>query len=921
MATKKPPLPIEVAQRGASTTAIAPTKAKASGAKTDVNDKGQRKPTGGVDAETREANEIQYWVGRVTLAEQDNEQWFGTDLPKLRKYVTGEQHNDGSPGLVRTNLIWSTIATNCPHIYAKDPEIEVSLTKAVPKEQYQVYKDFARSLQSILDSLFTKGAKLKLRAKSAVRSTMTTAVGWSKVIHQSDVRTDPITSARINDAQDNIQRILTLIQQIEKDESKGADVDAKKLELQEQMESLRRETEISTVHGMIIDRVLTEDLLILDQTIKDFDYYIEADAIAHGLWVTADKYQDLFGYVLPDGATPHDKPQTKPGETTGTQVTPVGHAKPEPFYRVFEIWHKGSNTVYTYAKGCKVWARPPYKPKAVGARWYPFFALGFNPVDGRWRPLSDVELLTELQDEYNTTRTNYAEARKSAIPVLIVRTGGDLKEEDVERIKHRKINQIIAVEGTPDHPISNEIAFLPTADINPEVYDTSAIRADFEQVSGTADAARGNIEKVKTATEADILQQGLMSRTDERRDVMEDWVADMAQYTAEILMDQLTKVQVANLVGQEAAQNWPELSRDRIFEMVQLRIKAGSSGRPNQQREREQWIALLPEIQKTIEQVFSLQMAGDTRLARTSIELLRETLERFDEYIDLDRFIPPEMQDGEQDATSQMMAELMQCKQQLAQLEEQNAELQQATQEAEQKAAEAQRGEKAKMIAADADAALEAEKARRADELKANDQRAKNEELRRKNTAESLSQARQLAFEEKKTKMQIDSAERIAKYKVDVDAKAAKECAERDAKLQKDQLEHTERVAGEKNKSAEKIAGDKNKTATSMAADKNKTTTAVAGDKNKTTVATAKMGNDTTVKTAKMGHEAQAQADDAALENEGAGDNQLATALTKLADALMADQVPVRGANGLIERVRKVPRAKAKPAAKAKPKK
>lgn len=888
--------------------------------KKDVDSQGRRKP---VD-DRIEGEQVSTWAARVSQAETDNDAWYKA-IKKQRGYVNGTQHDDGEKGLVRTNLIYSTIATNCPHIYAKDPEIEVNLTDAVPKEQYRVYKGFAKSLQSILDSLFTRGARLKVRAKSAVRGTMTTGVGWCKVIYQEDVRADPLTMARLNDSQDNIQKTLALIQQIRKGEEEGdlGDLQAKKLELQMQIAAFNTENELNTVHGLVCDRILSEDMLILDPSIKDFDYYVEADALAMGLWVTADKYQELFGYVLPEGATTHLAPSTDPDETPAALPSnaATGGKKPPVWYRVFEIWHKGSNTVYTYAKGAKVWAREPYQPAHVGKRWYPFFCLGFNPVDGQWRPMSDVELLTELQDEYNTTRTNYAEARKSAIPVLIVRKGGDLTEKDIENIKNRKINQIIAIEGTPGQPIANEIAFLPTADINPEVYDTSPIRADFEQVSGTADAARGNIEKVKTATEADILQQGLMSRTDERKDVMEDWFGEMAQYSAEMLLDALTPIQVARLVGEEAAANWPKLSRDRIFEMVQLRIKAGSSGKPNAQKERETWIQLLPIIQETITKVFELQASGGYALAKTSMELLGETLTRFDEYIDLDRFIPPEMQEGDgSDPATMMMQQQAKLTQQLQAIQEELQKCQDELAKAQAAAAKAQMGEQLKMQQSGEAHQLAMEQQRAEDARKAQELEAKRAEQRSKNSQEALAQNRQIQADERATVAQIASAERIELARLAVQdkheagkLKAEKEAGAADRAAQQAEgaaaRSSSEKIAGDKNKSSETVAQGKDKTTLAAGKDKNKTAVSVAGDKNKTTVATAKMGH---------------QADAAAAESEGAvppGEGKilalLAEAISGLSEALLADQVPVRGADGKIDRVKKVPRAKPKAKAKA----
>lgn len=875
------------------------TEVTRAGGPQDVDKEGRRKP----EDELKEGDQVKAWASRITQAETENEDWFTKDLKRLRGYVTGEQHNDGQPGLVRTNLIWSTISTNLPHIYARDPQIEVSLTDAVPKEQYQVYKAFGKSLQSVMESLFVRGGKLKLRAKSNVRAAMTTSIGWCKVIYQQDVRKDPIVQGRINDTQDNIQRVLTLIQQIEKGESTGdtGELESKKLELQEQMKALASDVEVATAHGIVIDRVLTEDLLILDASIKDFDYYVEADAIAHRFWVTKDKYQDLFGYALPEGATPYDRPESKPAENAKPTTTPVGGVKPPVYYACYEIWHKGANTVYTLVKGAKTWTRAPYQPENVGERWYPFFGLAFNPVDGRWRPMSDVELLTELQDEYNTTRTNFAEARKSSIPVLIVRKGGDLTEQDIENIKNRKINQIIAVEGTPGKPIANEIAFLPTAVLDPKVYDTSQIRSDFEMVSGTADAARGNIEKVKTATEADILQQGLMSRTDERRDVMEDWVQAMAQYSAEILLEVLTRPQVARLVGEEAAQGWPQLSRDRIFEMVELRIRAGSAGKPNEQKERENWLQLLPIIQQTITQVFQLQASGGTALAKASLELLGETMQRFDEYIDLDKFIPPEMRDGSDgaDQTGQMMQQLVQLQQQVQQLTEQAQKDQEDLQAAQQAASLAQQGQQLKMQQSQEAAQLESQKQAAADARAARELDAKRAEQRSKNNQDALNLARTLTFNEDLEKLRLASAERIEVMKLRLQDDHEKRKLDAQQKQADASLKSNEDQGAAALASSEKLAKQKNQS-----------TEKVAGGKDKTTVATAKLGQ--AAKTAAGESEAAPASADQVL-------SKLADAIDNLAAATAGDRVPERNPKtGLIDRVKIVPKPTAKPKAKAK---
>jgi hypothetical protein len=86
-------------------------------------------------------------------------------------------------------------------------------------------------------------------------------------------------------------------------------------------------------------------------------------------------------------------------------------------------------------QGCHRWCRAPYAPENTPQRWYPFYVLGFNLVEGRWRPISEVELMMGLQDEYNTTRTDYAEARKDATPIRFFRKAGNLTEEDLKAIR------------------------------------------------------------------------------------------------------------------------------------------------------------------------------------------------------------------------------------------------------------------------------------------------------------------------------------------------------------------------------------------------------------------------------------------------------------------------------------------------------
>jgi hypothetical protein len=607
---------------------------------------------------------VKVWAEKIKRAKKNNEKYVES-IQKFRKYQYGEKGNIGESGLIRTNLIFSTMATLLPHIYAKNPDISVSPTPMVAKDQYGATKKLGKTCEILLDQKVVKEPKLKENAKANVRSAMVTSEGYLKMCWQEDFKTDPIIAQRIADSQDNLARIEKLIE--EADDGNCKEHEAAKAQLLIEMQAMESDQEIAVYRGFAIDRVRTEDILFLDETIDEFHQYVSSGAISHMIWFTKEKYEERFGKAPYDKATKYSYKSTDKSENNSSATKEKGD-----FYCVHEIWDKTSNTVYTWLEGDIGWLVPPYQIKYPSKRWYPFFGLAFNVVEGRRRPLSDVELLQGLQDEYDNTRENYAQHRKESLPVRLARTNGNLTEEDIKRITNRKINDIIMIEGNPAKPINDDIAQFEGIPIDPSVYDVSAIRNDMDLMSGLSDAARGNLLQPKTATEADIMSDNMNSRVEERRDTVEDWLTDIFTSGLEIMLQAMSKAEVIAIAGEDAV--WPQMTKDQIWSMVRLTLRAGSTTKPNKMRDRETWTNLLPQIQATMETVMKLRSEGNEDMANAAIELLRETLTRFDEYLDLDMFIP---QPDKEDQLSQALQELQKMKQQLAEMEEQQAVLQQ----------------------------------------------------------------------------------------------------------------------------------------------------------------------------------------------------------------------------------------------------
>lgn len=598
----------------------------------------------------------QTWKKRISAAKKHWEK-FHKRVKYSREVVAGFNWNSDPRGKEfvkhRANLIHGTITATLPNIYAKNPEISVT-----PRHSEDRLKLFCKTIETVLNQQLSE-AKLKVRAKSSVRAAMTVSMGIVKVMYQRDYETDSLIKSRIEDAQDNIATIERLMTETEDDQQRG-DLDSKKAELQQAMASLSEQLEVVAAEGLVIDRVLTEHLII-DPTVTEFLDYPQAAWMAQIVPMRRSDAEaqykcDLSSAVKykPDGQLSSTVRDMRLASADGGDA--VGE---DEQIAVLEIWDKTTHRIYTMADGCDFWLREPYAPPKVGQRWYPFFCLPFQIVDGQFVGPSLVDLTELLQDEHNAARNKFNKHRDLCKPGWIA--AGTISEKSIKRYQDSEIGEITLID-TEGQPLNQYIQPRQHPPIDPAVYDTSAVRYDWEQVTGMQDAARSGIVNPKTATEATIMQQSLTGRVGEFVDQMEDWLGEIAQYSAEILLAEMTAAQVERIVGPdktgvqdlgdgtqtevvtEKSFDWPELSRDEIFDMVAVAIRPGTAGAPDKQKEREAWGELLPVIQGLVQLIMQVQMQGADPAPFEN--LLRETLRRFDDGLKIEEFLPaaPQMQ-------------------------------------------------------------------------------------------------------------------------------------------------------------------------------------------------------------------------------------------------------------------------------------
>lgn len=592
------------------------------------------------------------WNKRLEAALSRVEKIFKR-FEKNRKLLSG-RNPDQDNEAVRANLHFANMAALLPQVYAKDPEYSVRPTSAAPteKDQQALVRAFSATAETVLTKYLVKDANLKKQAKKLLRAIYATSVGWWKCSWQENRQTDPLIMNQIKDTQDNINRLETLRANLD-DPENGADHDLQIAELKQTLAGLETQQEISIARGIALDSVMSEDILIIDDSVRSVTDYGRSAAIGHRVWMTPEQYKSRFKYTPKKAKSYTNK--------DGTITANGDDGKTSNLLCVWEIWSQDDNRIYYVCIGEEGFCEEPKSPDWTGKRWYPFFLCAFNEIDGSFYPLSDIELTEKLVDEYNETREDFVRDRKGALPINVVREGGSLTDADLQKLKNRNGTDIITVKGIPGQPLSSDIFTGSLAVLNATNYDTSPSRNDMEMIVGGGDAARGTVLKAKTATEAEILSQGLRGRSAERQDTIEDVLNELGPYCLEILLRKLDENEVKAVAGQNSV--WPSLSIDEIFNIVTIEVRGGSTGKPDRLQEQDRWIKLMPVIEKTIARVSELRGQGQDQLAQAVIELTRETLRRFDERLDIEQFLPPV--DQSQDDPSMLKQQLMTMKQQL----------------------------------------------------------------------------------------------------------------------------------------------------------------------------------------------------------------------------------------------------------------
>lgn len=426
------------------------------------------------------------------------------------------QQNVNIP-IVPVNLVYAYVKTELARLYFRDPWITVNAKRIEDLGAAQIAEQVINYTWSEL--------KLKEQVKLTLLEALLVGHSWIKVGYAAEFGT---------------------VESQPKEEAKRPGRPAKKVKDVDTNEYIKSE-------NVFAYHVPYKDVI--------FDPSATYPATHNARWM-AHKVVKPYRAVVDSGIYEHtedlrpnistDDPNTPYDSPGSTQESTDGFGKDIRSVVLWEIYDLDHQTITTVSPGCEFKLRQIPMPEYLNAG-FPFVQFAFNPVPGDVYPLSDivahegqiVELTKILSIEMNHLKRWNRQ--------LVVDADTFTPDEEA-KFKDANDGAIIhaQVSGARD-----KIFVPPYAPVQSDVYGIwNQVYDVWRSVAGQTQSDQGGQSKVQTRTLGELRMQlqGSRARSEEKVDVMEDSITEVARKLLSIMQKKYDLPKIARIVGPSTVQ-------------------------------------------------------------------------------------------------------------------------------------------------------------------------------------------------------------------------------------------------------------------------------------------------------------------------------------------------------------------------------
>jgi hypothetical protein len=496
------------------------------------------------------------------------------------------------------------------------------------KQQLEMLNKICRTLELLYDyEVDEQQQSFKSMMKMTVRRAATSGVGWTRLGFQRVLAKSPDVDNRIADIQNKLDLIERATADLADGEITQDDAAAEQLRLT--LEALRQEQDTVVREGLLFTWPKSTAIIPDPRCIQLRDF-LGCDWVAEEFMLSVNEVQETYGvdvgkshtsYARSDTGTDYERARST-WSTGGSSDAPQIDSGDTDSCLVWEVFNKKDGLVYVICDGYPDFLREPAVPDVYTDRFWPWFLTAFNEIDGKVFPPSDVSLIRPMQRELNRSRQGLREHRIANRP-KIAYAEGTLSEDDISALKEHPVNALIAISGLqPGQDINTVLMGIKGVPVDPNLYEVNPIFEDLMRSVGVQEADLGGAGG-NTATETSIAASAKASATGSSIDDIDETLSAIARASGQILLLNVSEETVKSIVGPGAM--WPFLTKDVVARDLYLEIRAGSSGRPDQAQELQNFERLAPIL---------MQLPGIKPAF-----MVKQALKRMDDKIDIDEAI------------------------------------------------------------------------------------------------------------------------------------------------------------------------------------------------------------------------------------------------------------------------------------------
>jgi hypothetical protein len=494
------------------------------------------------------------------------------------------------------------------------------------KQQLMILNKIARTLEILYEyEVSEQQQSFKSMMKMTVRRAATSGVGWVRLGFQRLMGRSPDLDSRMSDIQaqlDLAERISSDIADdvVDKDSAVAA-------ELQLTLQSLDKEEDAVLREGLMFTWPKST-AIIPDPRCIQLREFLGCEWVAEEFCLSVNEIKETYKVDVGKMHTTYDKGDSQGdyerarAQWASSQDTTNIDSGDTDNCLVWEMFNKRDGLVYVLCDGYPDFLREPAKPDVYTDRFWPWFLVAFNELPGTIFPVSDVSLIRPMQRELNRARQGLREHRIANRPKTVY-AAGSLDDDDLDAFRNHPVNALIGVNGLqPGQDVNQLLQALKGAPIDPNLYEVNPVFQDLQRTIGDQEADLGGTSG-DTATETSIAASAKQGATAAAVDDIDETLTAIARASGQILLLNVSEEIVKSIVGPGAM--WPVLTKAEVARDLFLEIQAGSSGRPNQAQELQNFERLAPIL---------MQLPG----VKPSF-LVKQAIQRMDDKVDVDEAI------------------------------------------------------------------------------------------------------------------------------------------------------------------------------------------------------------------------------------------------------------------------------------------